>query len=236
MCSILKRINHKGKCRSRDRIKQSMAVNARGTQDFVPVKEVRDGILILKDGSLRAVLLASSVNISLKSYDEQMATLQSFQTFLNSLDFSVQIVVQSRRLDIRPYLMLLEERMKDQTEPLMKIQTKEYIEFIKSFTEAVSIMKKQFYVVVPYAAAALSSQGSITQSFFGNKGTGDAKKDDAMLFEEKRTQLEQRVGVCASGLNRVGVRTVQLGTEEVIELLYKTFNPGEQTGSIKLEQ
>lgn len=213
-----------------------MAVNARGTQDFVPVKEVRDGILVLKDGSLRAVLLASSVNISLKSYDEQMATLQSFQTFLNSLDFSVQIVVQSRRLDIRPYLMLLEGRMKEQTEPLIKIQTKEYIEFIRNFTEAVSIMKKQFYVVVPYAAAPLSKQGSLTKSFFGKSTSGDAKADDILLFEEKRTQLEQRVGVVAGGLNRVGVRTVQLGTEEVIELLYKTFNPGETTGSIKLEK
>ncbi len=213
-----------------------MAISARGTQDFVPIQEVRDGIIILKDGGMRAVLLASSINLSLKSFDEQVATLQQFQTFLNSLDFSVQILVQSRRLDIRPYLVLLEARMKEQVEPLIKIQTKEYIEFIRNFTEAVAIMKKQFYVVVPYAAAPLSPQGGIGKSLFGkNESTGNAKKDETIRFEEKRNQLEQRVGVVASGLNRIGVRTVGLGTEEVIELLYKTFNPGEVTGSIKLE-
>lgn len=211
-----------------------MAVSARATQEFVPVKEVRDGIIVLKDGGMRAILLASSINISLKSYDEQMAVLQQFQTFLNSLDFSVQIVVQSRRLDIRPYLLLLETRMKEQVEPLIKIQTKEYIEFIKNFTDSVAIMRKQFYVVVPYTAGALSKEGSITKGFFGGGGTGDKAKDALLEFEEKRTQLDQRIGVVQSGLGRIGVRSIGLGTEEVIELLYKTFNPGELTGSIKV--
>jgi len=213
-----------------------MAISARGTQEFVPIQEVRDGIIILKDGGMRAVVLASSINLSLKSSDEQIATIRQFQTFLNSLDFSVQILVQSRRLDIRPYLILLESRMKEQVEPLIKIQTKEYIEFVRNFTEAVAIMKKQFYVIIPYAAAPLSEQGGIGKYFFGKKNSsGDAKKDETMRFEEKRNQLEQRVGVVSSGLNRIGVRTIGLGTEEVIELLYKTFNPGEVTGSIKIE-
>lgn len=104
-----------------------MAISASATQDFVPIKEVRDGVVILKDGSMRALLLASSINLSLKSFDEQNATLMQFQTFLNSLDFSVQIVVESRRLDIRPYLVLLDGRMKEQVEPLLKVQTKEYM-------------------------------------------------------------------------------------------------------------
>src|ERR1035437_3716475 len=127
-----------------------MALNAKATQEFVPIKEARDGIIVLKDGSLRALVLASSVNLSLKSADEQRATILQFQNFLNTLDFSTQISIQSRKLDIRPYLLLLENRMKVQNEPLLKLQTKEYIEFIKNFTESVSIMTKNFFVVVPY--------------------------------------------------------------------------------------
>src|SRR3989344_5132708 len=123
-----------------------MAINAKATQEFVPIKEVRDGVLLLKDGGIRAVLIASSINLSLKSYEEQKAVLLQFQTFLNSLEFSVQIAVQSRRLDIRPYLLTLENRMKEQTEPLIKIQTKEYIEFIRGFTEQVNIMDKKFFL------------------------------------------------------------------------------------------
>ena len=94
-----------------------MAINAKSSQEFVPIKEVRNGIIVLKDGGLRAVLLASSLNLSLKSSDEQIAIIKEFQNFLNSLDFSVQICVQSRRLDIRPYLLTLENRMKEQVEP-----------------------------------------------------------------------------------------------------------------------
>ena len=154
-----------------------MALKAGATQDFVPVKEVRDGIMILKDGSMRAVLLASSVNLSLKSADEQQGIIAQFQSFLNSLDFSTQIVVQSRRLDIRPYLSLLEGRMVEQVEPLIKLQTKEYIAFIRGFTEQVAIMDKKFFVVIPYSAAALSKQGTFGGLFGGKKSSGDQKMD-----------------------------------------------------------
>src|SRR4051812_20981984 len=104
-----------------------MAVQAKATQDFVPIKEVRDSVLVLKDGSMRSILLASSVNFALKSGDEQTSIILQFQNFLNSLEFTVQVFVQSRRLDIRPYLALLEERYKEQVGELMKIQTREYI-------------------------------------------------------------------------------------------------------------
>jgi hypothetical protein len=215
-----------------------MALNAKATQDFVPIKEVRDGIVMLKDGGMRAILIGSSVNLSLKSYEEQQAIIMQFQTFLNSLEFSTQIVVQSRRLDIRPYLLLLENRMKEQTEPLLKVQTKEYMDFIQSFTEQVNIMTKNFFIVVPYSTPQSSTQKDLLKSFlpFGKKNTtGDARKDAAAEFEEKRTQLQQRVGVVQQGLSRIGVRTVQLGTEEVVELFYKTFNPGDTSQGIKLE-
>jgi hypothetical protein len=214
-----------------------MALKANATQEFVPIKEVRDGIIILNDGSMRALLLASSINLSLKSADEQQGEIMQFQNFLNSLDFSIQIVVQSRRLDIRPYIILLEGRMKEQLEPLLKIQTREYINFIRGFTDEVAIMSKQFIVVVPYSAAPLGSGGDITKSFFSKKEANPAGKSDALVeFEEKRTQLDERVGVVQSGLGRLGVRSVQISTEEAIELYYKVFNPGEISSSIKVPE
>jgi hypothetical protein len=212
-----------------------MALNAKATQEFVPIKEARDGILILKDGSLRALVLANSTNLSLKSEDEQRATILQFQNFINTLDFSTQISVQSRKLDIRPYLLLLEERMKVQTEPLLKIQTREYIEFIRNFTESVSIMTKSFFVVVPYTHVALKPDSGILGKLFSRKNRAEIKVAEQLDFEEKRSQLEERVSVVQEGLARCGIKSIQLGTEEVVEVFYKVFNPGELEGKIKVE-
>src|SRR3984885_3093386 len=147
------------------------AASSKSTQDFVPISEVRDGIIILKDGALRAILLASSINFALKSEDEQTAFIVQFQNFLNSLDFSVQIFVQSRMLDIRPYIATLEVQFKGQLDDLMRIQIREYIEFIKSFTEAANIMTKNFFVVVPYSSTSVSTAGISKMLPFGNKKT-----------------------------------------------------------------
>src|SRR3954464_13082507 len=114
---------------------ETLRTSTKSTQEFVPVKEVRDGIVMLKDGTMRAILLASSINFALKSEDEQTAFIVQFQNFLNSLDFSCQIFVQSRMLDIRPYLSTLEGAYKKQLDDLMRVQIREYIEFVKSFTE-----------------------------------------------------------------------------------------------------
>ncbi|MBI3888344.1 hypothetical protein HY311_00955 [Candidatus Nomurabacteria bacterium] len=216
-----------------------MALNAKATQEFIPIKEVRDGIVVLKDGDLRALVLANSVNLSLKSDDEQKATILQFQNFLNTLDFSVQVSIQSRKLDIRPYLLLLENRVKVQTEPLLKLQTKEYIEFIRNFTESVAIMTKSFFVVVPYTHTVLKSDSGIFGGIFGKFFKGGSKEENRVAkevdFEEKRSQLEERVAVIQQGLGRCGINSAQLGTEEVVEVFYKVFNPGELEGKIKLE-
>jgi len=217
-----------------------MATASLPTQEFVPVKEVRDGIVVLKDGSLRAILLTSSVNFALKSEDEQKSIIFQFQNFLNSLDFPIQIFIESRKLDIRPYIAILEDRYKEQTSDLLKIQTREYIEFVKSFTENSNIMTKSFFVVVPYGSVLLepgraSSLNTLSGGLFGKKKTREEEvKDSLVQFEELRTQLEQRISVVEQGLTRVGVRVVELGTEEVIELFYKIFNPGELDKPIKL--
>lgn len=210
---------------------------AGATQEFVPIKEVRDGIVVLKDGTLRAVVIASSLNFSLKSNEEREAILLSFQDFLNSLDFSVQIFIQSRRLDIRPYLALLEQQRKKQMNDLMKIQVEEYIGFIKNFTESTSIMTKHFFIVVPYSPAMLQPKSGSKLPDFSKLfkgGNTEKKRAEEEQFEEYRTQLEQRISVVEQGLVRCGIRVIELGTEEVIELLYKMFNPGEMEKPIQI--
>lgn len=196
-------------------------------QEFVPIKEIRDGVAVLKDGSMRAVLLASSINFALKSSDEQQSIIFQFQNFLNSLNFSVQIYTQSRRLDIRPYIALLEERLHQQVGDLMKMQTREYIEFVRSFTESTNIMTKSFFVVVPYSQISLVSGKSALGKIFGKKSKEEEKMEADSAFEEKRSQLQQRIEVVEQGLVRCGVRVAMLGTEELIELFYKIFNPGD---------
>ncbi len=212
-----------------------MPIKAKATQEFVPIKEVRDGVIVLKDGGLRAIILANSINLSLKSSDEQKATIFQFQSFLNTLDFVIQISVQSRRLDIRPYLLLLENRAKVQNEPLLKLQTNEYIEFIRKFTEDVSIMTKSFFLVVPYTHTILKSDSGILKRLFSKRSKEEANTAKQEDFEEKRSQLEERIGVIEQGLSRCGIKSTQLGTEEVVEVFYKVFNPGELEGKIKLE-
>ena len=210
-----------------------MATNAKASQEFVKIKEVRDGIVVLRDGGLRAILMCSSINFALKSEDNQAAILSQFQNFLNSLDFSVQIVVQSRRFDVRPYIATLEEREKGQTNELLKLQTREYIGFIKKFTENTNIMNKSFFVIVPYSAAILQMTGGAEglglklKEGVGLKGGGAGATKSEKSFDEERAQLEQRVSVVEQGLIRTGVRVAQLGTEEVVDLFYQLFNPGE---------
>lgn len=201
---------------------------AKASQDFVPIHEVRDGMIVLKDGSMRSILMASSLNFALKSEDEQNAFIMQFQSFFNSLDFPVQIYIQSRELDIRPYIATLEEAYKNTMDELMRIQIREYIEFINNFVEGANIMTKHFFVVVPYSPAVIDiKKGFINNLPFGKK-TATQDTDNQKGFEENVSQMDQRIAVVQQGLIRSGVRTVQLDTEEMIELLYKIYNPGEQ--------
>lgn len=202
------------------------------TQQFVPVKEIRNGIVILKDGTYRGILICSSINFGLKSADEQHAITLGFQNFLNTLDFSIQIVMNSRKMDLRPYLALLQEKEKDQKTELMKIQLREYISFVSSFADQTNIMTKSFYIVVPYSPHVSAASAA---SFF-TRGSGSSESAANASFEEHRVQLQQRMTLIASGLSGTGVRAAPLGTEEVIELLYRSFNPGELENPIRLDQ
>lgn len=209
--------------------------DSKPTQAFVPVKEVKSGVIILKDGGYRGVLMCSSINFSLKSMDEQRAIIGGFQTFLNTLDFSVEIAIHSRKMDIRPYLALLNERMSQQSSELMRIQLREYIQFIGNFIQGAEIMTKLFYVVVPFSPSIGGdiAKGMSNMPFLGSKkasplvGATDA-------FDEHRVQLEQRMALVAGGMAATGLRAVPLGTEEIIELLYRSFNLSELDTPLRL--
>lgn len=209
-----------------------MAISSNATQKFVPIKEVRDGIMILRDNSLRSIVMASSINFALKSQDEQIAILAQFQSFLNTLDFSLQIYIQSRKLDIKPYLELLASREEAQSNDLMRVQLREYMDFIRSFTKDVNIMTKSFFLVVPYTPVKVDIKRGVA-SLLKRKDKKDAAEVDLSRFEEYRTQLEQRIAIVQQGLSRVGIRTITLGTDEVVDLFYHLFNPGESGSAVK---
>jgi len=204
-----------------------MATEKTSTQDFVPVRDIRDNVVILKNGQLCMVLLASSINFALKSSDEQQAILGQFQAFLNTIDFSLQFYIQSRRLNIQPYLNQLIEREVLQDNDLMRIQLREYMEFIRTFTTEVDVMSKNFFIVIPYTPSQID--------FTSNIGAVFGKKKDLAIedgkFEENRLQLEQRASLIEQGLTRIGVRTIALQNDELVELYYHIFNPGDPNGT-----
>ncbi len=182
------------------------------SQTFVPIQEIRNGVIILNDGGMRAILSSTSLNLSLKSEDEQLGIIVAFQSFLNSLDFNVQIFIESKNVDVRDYIATLEERESEVTEELLKIQIKEYISFIKRFTEEQNIMTKNFYLVIPYNIPSLINS---------------QKRMSDMDFIKNENQLMQRVSVVVSGLSALGLKLKLLDTEEALSLFYKLFNPNE---------
>lgn len=183
----------------------------------------------MRDGSMRAVLMTSSLNFALKSSDEQIAIILQYQNFLNSLDFSVQFFISSRKLNIEPYLETLKDAEKKQTNDLLRLQITEYIDFIRTFVRSANIVSKSFYVVVPFTPPIFATTKEGARSLLGlfSVKTPEKKLMSPEKFEEYKTQLWQRVDTVIQGLIRTGVRAVPLNTEELIELFYGLYNPGE---------
>jgi hypothetical protein len=204
------------------------------TQDFVSIRDIKDNVIIQKNGQMRMVLLASSINFALKSVDEQRGILLQFQNFLNTLDFDLQIYIQSRRLNIEPYLELLRSLDTKQDNDLMRIQIREYIEFIRTFTKDIDVMSKNFFVVIPYSPLKVDFSRGITDLLTPKKSS--QKTPNETQFEEHRIQLEQRVGLVTAGLARVGVRTITLQKDDLVELYYHLYNPADLTGSAPLTE
>jgi hypothetical protein len=201
-------------------------------QNFVPIKNIKDGIIYMDDGRIKVLLSVSSLNLSLKSEEEQSAIIAQFQGFLNTLDFPIQIHAESRRVDMRPYLDSLEKRQEEITDELLKNQLKEYRNFIKTFSEKTNIMSKRFFVVIDYdhgeSIGGEQKKGGLLDTFMGKK-----KEDNfsAVEIEEWKTQLEQRISIVAGGLSSIGLQVNLLSTEELIELYYKIYNPALESKS-----
>ncbi|MDD2732044.1 MAG: hypothetical protein PHI53_02495 [Candidatus Pacebacteria bacterium] len=194
------------------------------TQDFLQFSQIKDGILVLKNKGLRAVLMVSSLNFELKSEDEQNAILYQFQNFLNSLDFSCQIIIHSRRLNMAGYLDRLKEIEKNERNELLKIQINEYQKFIESIVGEGTIMQKNFYVVVPFSLMEIPAK-SLSET--GKKITKIINELTEEEFKRARTQLLQRAEFVALGLRSSGLQSVLLNTMEVSELFWSLHHPTE---------
>ncbi|MBI4121801.1 MAG: hypothetical protein HY461_00560 [Parcubacteria group bacterium] len=194
------------------------------TQRYIDIAQIQDDVVVMKDGTLRSVILTSSLNFSLKSEQEQNATVSSYTQFLNSLKFPVQIVIQSRKLNIDNYLASLDQKHREQTNELLKLQIADYRNFVAELIELGEIMSKRFYVVVPYAPGTDSQRGFMdrVQSLFipATRVTLQRSK-----FLERRRALLQRVDQVLSGLQGMGLNSVVLNTQNLIELYYESYNP-----------
>jgi type IV secretory pathway VirB4 component len=194
------------------------------TQSFLDIAEIKQGTVILKDGSLRAVIVVSAINFALKGVDEQNALIASYQSFINSLEFPVQILMQSRKLEVSGYLEKMKGVMQNQTNELLRMQTQEYIEYIAKLIEFASIMNKTFYVIVPHSIVAAKGGGGVMGRFSTLINPASNIKVKSEDFARQRETLYQRVDQVVGELGSMGLRTIVLNTEELVELLYNSYN------------
>ncbi|MDX9970915.1 MAG: hypothetical protein RBS56_03345 [Candidatus Gracilibacteria bacterium] len=198
-----------------------------GAQTYLPIAEIRDNTLVLKSGGIRSVLKTNAINFNLKSEDEQTAIILSYQAFLNSLEFPIQILIKSKKLDLDDYIEQVKKRADEQTNKLLQEQTYEYAQYIKRLIEYADIMEKNFFVIVPYDIGTEKTT-SIWQSFFRKLSPKDSFTDILRRhkdFDEHRKKLTQRVTQIKSNLENCNLKVEELTTEELIDLFYKAYNP-----------
>ncbi len=194
------------------------------TQQYIDIAEIRDNTLVMKDGTLRAVLMVSSINFALKSEDEQNAIVAAYVGFLNNIDFPLQIVVQSRELDIEGYIANLKQKKKEHTNELLKIQITEYMQYISELVSIGKIMTKRFYVVIPFNPLTDRKKGFLS-SMVDIFKTVDMVRMKREVFLRRREYLNRRIEHIISGLGSVGLTSVEIDTQGLIELFYTTYNP-----------
>ncbi len=208
--------------------KNQIPKTTKSTQSFLNIAEIRSDTLIMDSGAYLAVVAVSSTNFALKSQEEQNALIFGYQNFVNSLDFPIQILMQSRKMDIHNYIEKVKKMMEQQTNELLRVQTAEYIEFISKLIENASIMNKSFYVVISYLPPIIkgsSGSGGLFGGLFGKKESAASQTSSNLKeFEENRLKLEQHVNTVVAGLSALGLRSIALGTEELTELLYNSYN------------
>jgi len=194
------------------------------TQKYLDVAEIREDVIVLKSGALRAVLAVSAINFELKSTDEQEAIVSQYQNFLNSIDFPLQILISSRKLNMENYLDFLSQHEKQQPNELLRFQISEYKNFISQLASSSNIMDKNFYIIIPFSPIENQEKG-----FFSNIGSLINPRKNILEkrenFETYKSQLFQRVDHVTAALSGIGVRIVPLKTQEIIELLFNSYNP-----------
>lgn len=196
------------------------------TQRYLDIAEIRENVVVMKDGSLRMVLMVSSINFALKSDDEQQAVVQGYMQFLNSLEHPLQISIQSRKMNIDGYLARLKAQEDSITNELLKTQIRDYTSFIKELVDLGEIMQKRFFVIVPYSISEGSEKG---KGFFAKLQTAlypaSIVKLNAKQFAERRDSIMQRTQIVAGGLESMGLSVAMLDTQGLIELYYNSYNP-----------
>lgn len=194
------------------------------TQQYLDILEIKDDVVVMRDGTLRAVLLVSSINFALKSEDEQNAIISSYISFLNNISTPIQIIIQSRDLNIDNYLEYLKGREREQTNRLLKAQTVEYINYIEELVSIGKIMNKKFFVVVPYSPFSDKHKSFLAQLSETFKPASILRLKEAK-FNKYKENLSRRVGSVSSALLSLGVNVKQMSTQELIELYYNSYNP-----------
>jgi type IV secretory pathway VirB4 component len=191
----------------------------KSTSNLIKIKDIRDDVVITEDGGLRAILAVPGINFSLLSEQEKEAVVGLFKELLDGLDFSIQIFVVSRLAYIEGYINYLKERLEQETEPLIKIQLEEYIKFIQDYVETHRIMKKLFYIVIPYETEIIKIGGLFKREY---------KKEEE--FYQQLEQLETRVIYITEKLSALGLQPIRLKTPELIQLFYELYNPNPRWG------
>ncbi len=194
------------------------------TQKYLDIAEIKEDVVIMRNGTLRAVIMVASINFSLKSEEEQNAIIAAYVGFLNNINFPLQIVIQSRELNIDAYLDNLREREKEQTNDLLKIQTAEYINYVSELVSMSKIMNKKFYVVIPYNPLASKDRKFITRIIDTFRPASVIKMKEER-FQKRKAELQKMIDNVLGGLSSIGLNAVQLDTQSLIELYYNTYNP-----------
>ncbi len=209
--------------------------NPNSTQNTLLIAEIRDGIVIMNDGSFRSVVMVKSVNFDLMSPQEQEAVEYSYQGFLNSLYFPVQIFIRSQKVDLQPYIEKLDKIRTEHDNMLLAMLMEDYISYIDQLSQQTNIMDKKFYIVIPYFPH-VDVQKALTQSknfFTGVMGLFNNKEQHVVIneaeLEKAKTELRNRVQSVLQGLLQCGIQGLPLDTQELIELFYDTYNPDTAT-------
>ena len=197
------------------------------TQQTLLISEIRDGVAVMRDGSLRAVVMASAINFDLMSPNERDAVEYAYQSFLNSLHFPIQIMVKSQKIDLDGYMDKLQVLRQAQDNDLLALLMDDYIANIKALVDEVNIMDKQFYIVIPYFAPATTTlkHRNIATGFAGLLKAQTVTTLNEADFVEFKRELAGRVQLITSGLGQMGVRNIPLNTQELIDLYYSSYNP-----------